>query len=104
MACGRAETGEVSTQTIARLYRKRWRIEGTFQRLESVLASEIRSFWHPRAALRGFAVAVRSPATSALVGPQAQRGAGASGRRGSGLNTVRFTAVQDRLETSQNLR
>lgn len=49
---------EVSAQQIAQLYRKRWRIEGMFQRLESVLHSEIRSLGHPRAALLGFAVAV----------------------------------------------
>jgi IS4 transposase len=48
----------VDARQIARLYRKRWRIEGMFQRLESVLQSEIRSFGHPRAALLGFAVAV----------------------------------------------
>lgn len=50
--------GEVSAQKIAQLYRKRWRIEGMFQRLESVLHSEICSLGHPRAALLGFAVAV----------------------------------------------
>ena len=50
--------GEVSAQKIAGLYRRRWRIEGMFQRLESVLHSEIRSLGHPRAALLGFAVAV----------------------------------------------
>ena len=49
---------EVSAQRIAELYRKRWRIEGLFQRLESVLQSEIRTLGHPRAALLGFAVAV----------------------------------------------
>ena len=49
---------EVCAATIAALYRKRWRIEGMFQRLESVLESEIRSLGHPRAALLGFAVAV----------------------------------------------
>lgn len=48
----------VSALQIARLYRKRWRIEEMFQRLESVLHSEIRSFGHPRAALLGFALAV----------------------------------------------
>lgn len=48
----------VGAQQIARLYRKRWRIEGMFQRLESVLNSEIRSLGHPRAALLGFAVAI----------------------------------------------
>lgn len=49
---------EVSAAQIAQLYRKRWRIEGMFQRLESVLQSEIRSLGHPRAALLAFAVAV----------------------------------------------
>lgn len=48
----------VSAAQIALLYRKRWRIEHLFQRLESVLESEIRSLGHPRAALLGFAVAV----------------------------------------------
>ncbi|MCW8205626.1 IS4 family transposase [Verminephrobacter aporrectodeae subsp. tuberculatae] len=48
----------VSAQQIAQLYRKRWRIEEMFQRLESVLHSELRSLGHPRAALLGFAVAV----------------------------------------------
>ena len=49
---------EVGASKIAELYRKRWRIEGMFQRLESVLDSEIRSLGHPRAALLAFAVAV----------------------------------------------
>jgi IS4 transposase len=49
---------EVDAHEIARLYRKRWRIEGMFQRLESVLNSEVRSLGHPRAALLAFAVAV----------------------------------------------
>lgn len=48
----------IAAATIAALYRKRWRIEGMFQRLESVLHSEIRSLGHPRAALLGFTVAV----------------------------------------------
>lgn len=48
----------VDAATLAQLYRKRWRIEGMFQRLESVLRSEIKSLGHPRAALLGFAVAV----------------------------------------------
>lgn len=50
--------GEVDAGTIAQLYRKRWRIEGMFGRLESVLNSEIKTLGHPRAALLGFAVAV----------------------------------------------
>lgn len=49
---------EIDAATLARLYRKRWRIEGLFHRLESVLHSEIKTLGHPRAALLGFAVAV----------------------------------------------
>ena len=49
---------EIDAATIAWLYRKRWRIEGMFHRLESVLNSEIKTLGHPRAALLGFAVAV----------------------------------------------
>ena len=48
----------IDAATIAQLYRQRWRIEGMFQRLESVLNSEIKTLGHPRAALLGFAVAV----------------------------------------------
>lgn len=48
----------IEATTIARLYRKRRRIEGMFQRLESVLHSEIGSLGHPKAALLGFTVAV----------------------------------------------
>ena len=42
---------------LARLYRRRWRIESMFQRLESVLQSEIPALGHPRAALLAFGVA-----------------------------------------------
>jgi len=49
---------EIDAATIARLYRQRWRIEGMFHRLESVLNSEIKTLGHPRAALLGFTVAV----------------------------------------------
>jgi IS4 transposase len=48
----------IDAATLARLYRKRWRIEGPFGRLESVLNSEIKDLGHPRAVLLGFAVAV----------------------------------------------
>jgi len=48
----------VKAQRIARLYRSRWRIENLFQRLESVLHSEVRTLGHPRAALLAFGVAV----------------------------------------------
>lgn len=43
---------------VARLYRRRWTIEGLFQRLESVLKSEVRTLGYPRAALLAFAIAV----------------------------------------------
>lgn len=49
--------GITATQ-IASLYRCRWRIEGMFGRLESVLNSEIRTLGHPRAALLAFATAI----------------------------------------------
>lgn len=48
----------ISAEQIADLYRRRWSIEGMFQRLESVLESEIESLGNPRAALLGFASAV----------------------------------------------
>lgn len=44
--------------TVAALYRKRWRIESMFGRLESVMHSEISSLGHPGAALLAFTVAV----------------------------------------------
>lgn len=47
-----------SARAIARLYRHRWKIESMFQRLESVLHSEVRTLGHPRAALLAFGVAV----------------------------------------------
>jgi IS4 transposase len=43
---------------IARLYRQRWKIETLFQRLESVLHSEVKTLGHPRAALLAFGIAV----------------------------------------------
>ena len=49
---------QVIAEQIANLYRRRWRIEGLFGRIESVLHSEIRTLGHPRAALLGFATAV----------------------------------------------
>ncbi len=50
--------GQVSAPKIAELYRKRWRIEAMFQRLESVLHSELTTLGNPRAALLGFAVSL----------------------------------------------
>jgi IS4 transposase len=47
-----------TARKVARLYRRRWQIESMFQRLESVLHSEVASLAHPRAALLAFGVAV----------------------------------------------
>jgi IS4 transposase len=49
---------EISALDIAALYRRRWSIENMFQKLESVLQSEIRTLGYPRAALFSFCVAV----------------------------------------------
>lgn len=43
---------------VARLYRRRWSIETLFQRLESVLHSEMITLGRPRAALLAFGVAI----------------------------------------------
>jgi IS4 transposase len=43
---------------VARLYRKRWTIEGLFGRLEAALHSEVRTLGYPRAALLAFGLAV----------------------------------------------
>jgi IS4 transposase len=45
-------------KALALLYRRRWRIENLFQRLESVLHSEVRTLGAPRAALLAFGVAL----------------------------------------------
>jgi hypothetical protein len=50
----------VRATKIALLYRQRWKIEGMFQRLESVLHSEVHSLGYPRAALFAFGIAWRS--------------------------------------------
>ena len=49
---------KVDAKQVAQLYRRRWRIETMFQRLESVLNSEITTLGQPRAALLAFGVAV----------------------------------------------
>jgi hypothetical protein len=48
----------VRARAVARLYRKRWTIEGLFGRLEAALQSEIRTLGYPRAALLAFGLAV----------------------------------------------
>jgi len=49
---------KLSAQKLARLYRRRWKIEMMFQRLESILQSEIKTLGQPRAALFAFGVSV----------------------------------------------
>jgi hypothetical protein len=53
-----APKSRLKARKVARLYRKRWTIEGMFQRLESVLNSEVRTLGMPRAALFAFGVAI----------------------------------------------
>lgn len=48
----------LKAKQLARLYRRRWRIENLFQRLESVLHSEVRTLGVPGAALLAFGVAL----------------------------------------------
>lgn len=48
----------VGARAVARLYRKRWTIEGLFGRLEAALVSEVRTLGYPRAALLAFGLAV----------------------------------------------
>jgi len=52
---------------LARLYRRRWRIESMFQRLESVLQSEIPALGQPRAALLAFGIAALAYNVLALI-------------------------------------
>jgi hypothetical protein len=56
-----------SAADIASLYRRRWRIENMFQRLEAALNSEITTLGHPRAALLAFGVAVLAYNVLALI-------------------------------------
>jgi IS4 transposase len=58
---------------VAVLYRRRWRIESMFQRLESVLNSEITSLGHPRAALLAFGVAALAYNVLAVIGATVTR-------------------------------
>lgn len=48
---------QISAVAVADLYRRRWTIESMFQKLESVLASEVSTLGYPRAALFSFCVA-----------------------------------------------
>lgn len=58
---------KVRARAVARLYRKRWTIEGLFGRLEAALESEIRTLGYPRAALLAFGLAVIAFNVLALV-------------------------------------
>lgn len=48
----------VTAVQCANLYRRRWSIESMFQKIESVLASEIKTLGYPRAALFSFCIAL----------------------------------------------
>lgn len=49
---------EVTAQTVAEVYRKRWTIEGAFHELTETLACEVNTLCYPKAALFAFCVAV----------------------------------------------
>lgn len=49
---------EVTAVQVANLYRRRWTIESMFQKIESILASEIKTLGYPRAALFSFCIAL----------------------------------------------
>jgi hypothetical protein len=51
-------TLRLKAKSLAIIYRSRWRIDNLFQRLESVLHSEVRTLGAPGAALLAFAVAL----------------------------------------------
>jgi IS4 transposase len=51
---------KINAKKLADLYRRRWKIEAMFQRLEDVLESEIKTLGQPRAALFAFGVAALS--------------------------------------------
>ena len=50
--------GDADAVAVAALYRRRWTVEGLFQRLERVLHGEVHSLGRPRAALLAFSAAV----------------------------------------------
>lgn len=50
----------VTAATVMVLYRKRWRIEGLFQDLTTILKCEVNTLGYPKAALFGFCVALTS--------------------------------------------
>ena len=47
---------DADARTVAKLYRRRWTIEGAFLELALALAAEINTLCYPKAALFGFAV------------------------------------------------
>lgn len=50
--------GSVTASAVVALYRKRWRIEGLFQDLTTILKCEVNALGYPKAALFGFCVAL----------------------------------------------
>ncbi len=57
----------VKAAAVAKLYRKRWSIEGLFGRIEAALTSEVKTLGQPRAALFAFATAVVAYNTLAVI-------------------------------------
>jgi len=61
-------SGEQATaKQVAKIYRKRWTIEGAFQTLTDVLRCEVETLGYPKAALFSFAIAVLAYNTYAVV-------------------------------------
>lgn len=75
---------DVSAVRVAELYRRRWSIEGMFQRLEAALMGEISALGQPRAALLAFSIAVLAynllATVEAALNAQAATEAAAEGR------------------------
>ncbi len=49
---------EIEAATVMQVYRKRWRVEGLFQDLTTILKCEVNTLGYPKAALFGFCVAL----------------------------------------------
>ena len=68
----------VSALTVARLYRKRWRVETAFQHLAQDLNTEINTLGYPRAALFGFCIGLVAYNILAVLKAALRRGHGAT--------------------------
>lgn len=58
---------QATAKQVAKIYRKRWTIEGAFQTLTDVLRCEVETLGYPKAALFSFAIAVLAYNTYAVV-------------------------------------